>query len=149
MSSPALPRHRPATRSLHSGNGHPGGARSRETASAPSRIAGRYRYDRDSGAWWWSPEMCGVLGLAAGAAEPNTELLLEQLHPDDRARVLEALTRACTAGAGFAVGPDPDRNRDRQRQPSSHRGQDGELAGEPGQRHRAAGKAEDPGTTDG
>jgi hypothetical protein len=103
MSSPALPRHRPATRSLHSGNGHPGGARSRETASGPSRIAGRYRYDRDSGAWWWSPEMCGVLSLAAGAADPNTELLLERLHPDDRARVLEALTRACTAGAGFAL----------------------------------------------
>src|SRR3954468_5275238 len=103
MSPPALPRHRPATRSLHSGNGHPSGARSRETASAPSRIAGRYRYDRDSGAWWWSPEMCGVLSLAAGAAEPNTELLLEQLHPDDSARGLEALTRACTAGAGFAL----------------------------------------------
>src|SRR3954467_15841370 len=105
MSSPALPRHRPATRSLRSGNGHPSGARSRETAGAPSRIAGRYRYDRDSGAWWWSPEMCGVLSLAAGAAEPNTELLLEQLHPDPTARVLEALTRACTAGEGFALGP--------------------------------------------
>src|SRR3954451_5507750 len=103
MSSPALPRHRPATRSLHSGNGHPSGARSRETASAPSRIAGRYRYDRDSGAWWWSPEMCGVLGLAAGRAEPNTELLLEQLLRDARARVLEELVPACTADQRFAL----------------------------------------------
>src|SRR3954447_16974419 len=104
MSSPALPRHRPASRSLHSGTAtaRAGGARTGE-AAGPSRIAGRYRYDRETGAWWWSSEMFGLHGLADGAGEPTTELLLQQLHPDDRARTLEALTRACTAAAAFAL----------------------------------------------
>src|SRR3954452_10593616 len=103
MSSPALPRHRPATRSLHSGNGYPSGARSRETAGAPSRIAGRYRYDRDSGAWWWSPEMCGVLSLAAGAAEPNAELLLEQFIQNVRTPVVNFITPPCISGRRLSL----------------------------------------------
>jgi hypothetical protein len=105
MSSPALSRHRPAPRSMHSGTAsqRAGAPRSGDGAAAPSRIAGRYRYDRDSGAWWWSAEMFGMHGLAAGATEPTTELLLQQLHPDDRARALEAITHACTAAAAFAL----------------------------------------------
>ena len=67
------------------------------------RAAGRYRYDRHGGSWWWSPETFAALGLPPDGARPCTELLLEHLHPDDRSRALEALTDACSAGRPFAL----------------------------------------------
>jgi hypothetical protein len=65
--------------------------------------AGRFRYDRRTSSWWWSPEMFALHGLRPGAAEPCTEVLLHHQHPDDRMRTLEALTVACTAGTPFTV----------------------------------------------
>jgi hypothetical protein len=103
MSSPTLSRQRPSTRQprpsavatppLHLGDGAP----------THGRLAGRYRYDRRNGAWWWSPEMFAVHGLRPGTAQPGTEVLLHHQHPDDRTRTLEALTGACTAGVPFTV----------------------------------------------
>jgi hypothetical protein len=42
-------------------------------------------------------------GLAPGSAAPTTDALLRLQHPDDRERVLAALTGACTGGQPFAL----------------------------------------------
>ena len=99
MSSPALARQRPS----HVPSGSPDPRCTGPADTSPGRIAGRYRYDRRTSAWWWSPEMFSLHGLRPGAAEPCTEALLHHQHPDDRMRTLEALTAACTAGQPFAV----------------------------------------------
>jgi hypothetical protein len=75
----------------------------RVSAPAPERVAGRYRYDRRSGAWWWSPEMFAVHGLPPSSPPPATEEYLRYQHGEDRARVLEAIARACADGRGFAL----------------------------------------------
>ena len=80
------------------------------TAHPPSPIAGRWRLDSTTEAWWWSPETYDLLGLAA-TARPGTEQLLRCTHPEDRTRVLDALTRASTGGRptaleGRVVRPD-------------------------------------------
>ena len=69
----------------------------------PERVAGRYRYDRRSGSWWWSPEMFTMHGLKATSAQPATEEYLRCQHAEDRTRVLDAITRACTDGRAFAL----------------------------------------------
>lgn len=105
MSSPALSRQRPSTRQVRP-VGVPSvtpGPRPGGTAATHGRLAGRYRYDRRTSAWWWSPEMFTLHGLSPGSAEPCTEVLLHHQHPDDRVRTLEALTNACTAGQPFTV----------------------------------------------
>nr|WP_275586019.1 ANTAR domain-containing protein [Geodermatophilus sabuli] len=47
--------------------------------------------------------MTVVLGLPRTAAHPCVDLLLRALHPDDRPRLLEAVTAACTQGRPFAL----------------------------------------------
>jgi len=98
MSSPALARQRLSALPKD-------GAPRHRQPSEPmhGRVAGRYRYDRRTSAWWWSPEMFALHGLRPGTAEPCTEVLLHHQHPDDRMRTLEALTGACTAGIPFTV----------------------------------------------
>ena len=105
MSSPALSRPRPAAPSAQ-----PTGApRSAPLPSQPARRPegtparpGRYRYDRRSSAWWWSAEMY-ALQCMPPATPPCTEALLARQHPDDRARVVQALTEACAAARPFTV----------------------------------------------
>ena len=108
MSSPAIPRRPPASRAARVAPPHPVPASLAPTAAGdmaipcPSRIAGRFRWERPTGTWW-SPEMYVVVGLESGVAQPSTELLVHCHHPDDRTRVLDALTRASTAGRPFAL----------------------------------------------
>jgi len=78
-------------------------ARGPAPAAAAARVAGRYRYDRRSGNWWWSPEMFALHGLAPSSRPPATEEYLRYQHAEDRARVVEAITRACADGRGFAL----------------------------------------------
>jgi hypothetical protein len=102
MSSPTLSRQRPSTRQPRpAGVVHP--AHHLPEDGARGRVAGRYRYDRRTSAWWWSPEMFALYGLRPGTAEPCTEVLLHHQHPDDRTRTLDALTVACTAGRPFTL----------------------------------------------
>ena len=70
--------------------------------TAGSRAAGRFRYDRGTDTWSWSPEMFAVLGLDPGTTDPGTETLVREQRPDDRARTLEAFQAAC-AGRAFAL----------------------------------------------
>lgn len=72
-------------------------------SSAAARLTGRFRYDRSADAWWWSAEMFTLHGLAPGSPPPDTEAYLQYQHPEDRARVLEALSRACETGQDFAL----------------------------------------------
>ncbi|WP_369259359.1 ANTAR domain-containing protein [Geodermatophilus amargosae] len=67
------------------------------------RVAGRWRYDRHSGEWWWSPEMRALYGLAAEGRGPCTEALVAAEHPDDRPRTIEALSAAVTGAQGFCL----------------------------------------------
>ncbi|WNV76165.1 ANTAR domain-containing protein [Geodermatophilus sp. DSM 44513] len=72
-------------------------------STAARRLAGRFRYDRRTGTWSWSPEMAALLTLARSGAQPCTELLVRSLHPEDRPRTLDAISDACTAGVPFAL----------------------------------------------
>jgi ANTAR domain-containing protein/PAS domain-containing protein len=93
-------------------------ARARPTASVPSppaprltgedvapatRLTGRFRYDRRTGRWWWSPEMFTLHGLRPDALQPDTETYLRYQHAEDRARLLEAMSAACATGREFAL----------------------------------------------
>jgi hypothetical protein len=66
-------------------------------------VTGRYRLDPRTSAWWWSPEVYALLGLPPEGTRPCTDTLLQCLHREDRARTLDALNRAVTAGRPFAV----------------------------------------------
>ena len=70
--------------------------------TAGSRAAGRFRHDRGTGGWSWSPEMFAVLGLDPGTTDPGAEALVGWQHPDDRVRTLDAVTAAGT-GRAFAL----------------------------------------------
>ena len=74
-----------------------------ESTTPANRRAGRYRYDRATGGWWWSPEMFALYGLPPGAPVPDTEAYLQYQHTDDRTRVLEAISVACATGRDFAL----------------------------------------------
>lgn len=64
---------------------------------------GRFRYDRGTGAWWWSPEMFALLGLVPGAVEPCTETLLAHQPAADRGRTLHALSGGCAGSPPFTL----------------------------------------------
>jgi hypothetical protein len=66
-------------------------------------VTGRYRYDRHTGGWWWSPEMVALHGLPPGTPPPDTETYLAYQHTEDRARVLAAMSAACSSGRDFAL----------------------------------------------
>jgi len=99
-----------STRSRTLRHTSPGHASVTRPAPAPHRLqdddlglTGRYRLDPRTTAWWWSPEMYTLLGLPPEGTRPCTEVLLQCQHRDDRARTLDALDRAVTAGRSFAV----------------------------------------------
>ncbi|WP_347059183.1 ANTAR domain-containing protein [Blastococcus sp. HT6-30] len=100
--SPALPRARSAASRTTHGRGPESSRTITRHTAAPAAAAGRYRYDRQAGSWWWSPEMHEVLGLDAGVTTPCTEALLGAQHPDDGSRFLAALT-ACGSGRPFVL----------------------------------------------
>jgi hypothetical protein len=106
MSSPAVSRQRVTSRPPNGASApHPSVGVPRHAPAAappPERIAGRYRFDRRGG-WWWSPEMFALHGLPTTSAQPATEEYLRYLHAEERTRVLEAITRACTEGHAFAL----------------------------------------------
>ncbi|TQN37769.1 PAS domain-containing protein [Blastococcus colisei] len=106
MASPALSRHRSVTRPPSSTTVAvpcPGPEAAVEPGAPGGRVAGRYRFDRRSGGWWWSPEMFTLHGLPAGGEPPGTEEYLRFQHAEDRTRILEALARACADGRAFAL----------------------------------------------
>ena len=106
MSSPAVSRDRLGSRPPRPAAVPSAAPRPREVERDPARserITGRYRYDRRTGRWWWSPEMFVLHGLPPGSAQPDTAAYLQYQHAEDRARVLEAISRACASGRDFAL----------------------------------------------
>ncbi|MGY1635658.1 ANTAR domain-containing protein [Geodermatophilus sp. SYSU D00742] len=72
-------------------------------APVARRLAGRFRYERRTGSWSWSPEMTTLLDCGHGGAHPCTELLVRSLHSGDRPHALGAIAAACTNGAPFSL----------------------------------------------
>jgi hypothetical protein len=107
MTPPTLSRPRSTARPIHASGAPAAPALPRAKAppadATPASVAGRFRYDRQSGSWWWSPEMFDVLGLRTDAVPPGTDTLLQQQHPDDRARTLAAITAASTTARPFCL----------------------------------------------
>jgi hypothetical protein len=103
MSSPTLSRQRPSTRQPRPAAATASPLRLGDPPGTSGRLAGRYRYDRRTSTWWWSPEMFALYGLRPESAQPCTEVLLHHQHPDDRHRTLEALTGACSTGRAFTL----------------------------------------------
>ena len=66
-----------------------------------TRLAGRWRYERGTGEWWWSEEMAALHGHPAEGA--CTEALVAAQHPDDRPRTVDALSAAVTGGHAFCL----------------------------------------------
>lgn len=108
MASPAISRTRVPPRPSGSPVGRPAFPHASQTPAAaappaPERITGRYRYDRSTQAWWWSPEMFTMHGLPASSPPPATDEYLRYQHAEDRARILEAIAAACGDGRAFAL----------------------------------------------
>ena len=99
--SSAVSRHRLLDRAPRTTVASPPAPRRVEEQSP--RLTGRYRYDRRSGGWWWSPEMFTLHGLPPGAPQPDTETYLQYQHAEDRARLLAAISAACASGRDFAL----------------------------------------------
>jgi ANTAR domain-containing protein/PAS domain-containing protein len=102
MSSVTVPQHRLLDRAPRSST-VPSPPPPRHADEESPRITGRYRYDRSSGGWWWSPEMFTMHGLPPGAPQPDTEAYLRFQHAEDRARLLAAISSACSAARDFAL----------------------------------------------
>jgi hypothetical protein len=105
MASPTMSRQRvsthPAGTGPHSGVTVP--RRGTQPNAPAERVAGRYRYDRRTGGWWWSPEMFTVHGLPGTSAQPATEECLRFQQEEDRTRIIDALTHACTDSRAFVL----------------------------------------------
>ena len=102
MTSPAVSRHRVADRAPRTAPMPSPPAPRLGNDPPPHRVAGRYRYDRSHG-WWWSPEMFTLHGLPPDSPQPDTETYLQYQRPEDRARLLDAISAACTSGRDFAL----------------------------------------------
>jgi hypothetical protein len=104
MSSPALSRDRASVRRTPPAAFPPTTApRAGQQVTTQPSVAARYRYDRRTSSWWWSPEMFAIQGLCPEAATPGTEVLLAHQHPEDRARTLAALSAACEEARAFSL----------------------------------------------
>ena len=99
MSSPTVPRHRLLDRAPPT----PAPRVADEHVAPTHRSTGRYRYDRRTDRWWWSPEMFTLHGLAPDAAQPDTETYLRYQHAEDRARLVDAISAACATCRDFAL----------------------------------------------
>ena len=66
-------------------------------------MAGRWRYERGTGEWWWSEEMSTLHGPDPDGLGPCTEALVAAQHPDDRPRTIDALSAAITAAQAFCL----------------------------------------------
>ena len=64
---------------------------------------GRFRYDRDSDTWTWSPGVYLVYGFEPGEVVPSTALVRSHVHPDDESRAHEVGLRVLRHGEPFSA----------------------------------------------
>ena len=91
------------------------GARAREPegsgdgAVSAARLAfaaggmGWWRWDPETEAVWWSPELEQLYGLEPGTFAGNFAAYREGIHPDDRERVAAIIDRAVAARSDFTM----------------------------------------------
>jgi PAS domain S-box-containing protein len=80
--------------------------RRRELEARLAIVAGRmgsWRWDIASGAVTWSDEMEAVYGIEPGSFDGTFTAFLDQVHPDDRDRVMAELEAATASGADFSM----------------------------------------------
>jgi hypothetical protein len=63
---------------------------------------GWFRYEVASDAWSWSDEVFLVYGFAPGSVVLTTDLLLSNVHPEDRDRTEQVLVEAMAAPGSFS-----------------------------------------------
>lgn len=73
----------------------------RALAGAGTEQVGRFRFDVDTGSWWWSRAVYAIHGFEPGQVVPTTALMMAHQHPADRAAAVELITAAVTAGKPF------------------------------------------------
>jgi PAS domain S-box-containing protein len=71
--------------------------------SAEAAQIGAWSLDLAAGTTRWSPQMENLFGLAPGAFERSREHFLRLIHPEDRNRVMEAISRAVDQKSDFDV----------------------------------------------
>ena len=69
---------------------------------------GSFEWDVRERTVWWSDEMYRVLGREIGAERPRFGVLLEEIHPEDRARIVAGV-RAWLSGRGPVLSRVPYR----------------------------------------
>lgn len=60
---------------------------------------GIYDWNLDTGSIWWNEAYRGHLHVAAGGSAPSLDAWAQQIHPEDRGRVVASLDRACRGSA--------------------------------------------------
>lgn len=55
-------------------------------------LDGLWDWDPTSGSLWWSPRFMEIVGVSPDHFQPRFEEFEDRLHPDDRARTLDAVT---------------------------------------------------------
>lgn len=65
---------------------------------------GSWEWSAIDGSVKWSDEMFRINGWSPGAFEPNLHVFMEVVHPGDRSRVADAMTRAARVREGFSMG---------------------------------------------
>ena len=104
MSSPAVSRHRLVDRAPRTEHRRRPPARHRNERRPPpaTRITGRYRYDRRTGDWWWSPEMFTLHGLPAGSPPAgHRDATCSTSTPRTGPGFSRRSPRACATGPGL------------------------------------------------
>nr|WP_324193893.1 PAS and ANTAR domain-containing protein [Nocardia blacklockiae] len=66
--------------------------------AARRQATGSFRFWFADQRWEWSDELARMHGYEPGAVRPTTHLLLEHNHPDDRARVADAIAYSLQSG---------------------------------------------------
>jgi len=67
-----------------------------------TEAVGQFSYDVPTDTWWWSTSLYTVHGFTPGEIVPTTALMCAHQHPDDRARAVQLITAAVTAGNPFS-----------------------------------------------
>ncbi|MBO3085642.1 ANTAR domain-containing protein [Cellulomonas fengjieae] len=67
---------------------------------SPAQV-GRFRYTAPTGRWTWSDGMFRIHGMAPGEVVPTLALMSRHVHPDDRGRVMDALSQCAVDGEPF------------------------------------------------
>lgn len=82
--------------------------RTREVESHLSRAqaiaqVGSWEWNLQTNRMWWSRELHRIYGLPEDGEPPSYGRFLQAVHPEDRARVASAVTRALDDGQGFSI----------------------------------------------